>query len=144
MNNAMPKPKHTGGFTLSELLIAFAMFSIVISVILVSLVQAGQNMRFSQSFYTDHLLAQGLMLEMRDAIVNGNNPQTAAYLYATTHDVYAYRLWVNGMYDFGSDNSPINFVTAGNTLYSGGVTIVAVIWDDSGNITGRAVGFVID
>ena len=141
----MSKKKKYGGFSYVEILVALGLFAIMLAAVIPTLLQAGRNMRFAESHYSDHLLAQGMMLTVRDALLDRTNPQTAAIVYATTSGIYSYGVWVIGgqEYHFSSINMPeINIdLTSTIALIEGNNSIViAVICDADGNITGRAIG----
>ena len=135
------KQKKRGGFSYMEVLIALALFAIALTAVFPSLLQAARNMEFAEGYYRSHLLAQGMMLVVRDSLVDGS-PQVAAADFATANEVERYSVWIFGQragyFSYGG------VLQANVTLTGGAVaghsTIVVVIWSEDGNMAGRAVG----
>jgi len=139
------KKKFCGGFSYVEILVALGLFSIMLAAVLPMLLQAGRNMRFAESHYIDHLLAQGMMLTVRDALLDHTSPQTSAATYASSSSIYAYSVWIFGEQEqqFNSVNMPKINIDITNTIASiagNNSIVVVVVCDASGNVTGRAIG----
>jgi len=134
--------KHCKGLSYLEVLIALALFAIVLAAVLPSLLQARRNMEIASSFYRGNLQAQGMMLAVRDAIAIGNNPQLAASHYAFDHNVMLYSVWIfgsNPLY-FSSNGAPEANADIATGIAGTTSTIVIAVWNEDGNMTGRAVG----
>jgi len=136
--------KYRNGFSYIEILITLTLFSIMLIVILPTLLQGGRNLNFAESHYTGHLAAQEIMLITRDAILDGNDPELA--LSAMPRDVEYYKVWI-----FGQNEISIGTKIAENlsteishdtNLVGHRYIIIAMVWNNYGNIIGRAVGTV--
>jgi len=136
--------KNTAGFSYVEILVALAMFFIMLSAVLPSLLQAGRNMEFAESYYVGHLSAQEIMLVVRDAILDGDDPQSVAVCFAEERNISNYRVWIFGEdeHQFGSANVPAIDVTLESGLVSTGnnSVIIVAVWNSIGHLVGRAVG----
>jgi len=134
--------KNCKGLSYLEVLIALALFAIVLAAVLPSLLQARRNMEIASSFYKGNLQAHGLMLTVRDAMAIGNNPQFAASNYAANHSVMLYSVWVFGgnPVHFYSHGTPEANVTIATGIAGDASTIIVAVWNEDGNIIGRAVG----
>jgi len=135
--------KKRGGFSYIEIIIALAMFMILLAVALPSVLQSGRNMELAESHYGFHLSAQAIMLAVRDALQDGECPQNTAAVYANKHGVNLYGVWVlgaNGENMFYSDNVPNITVGIFGEVLMGRDVVVVVVWNDIGYIAGRAVG----
>jgi len=152
-----PTKKH-GGFTYVEILIAFALFSILLMTVILMLGQAGRNMAFAQEGHSTHLAAQSLMLVVREALEDASasdaiNPSTSSAILATVIEEYAFRrgienysIWIMGGAEFHSPNAPeanITFTGSAGINISGHATmIITIVWNEYGYIAGRAIGVV--
>ena len=137
--------KKTRGFSYIEVLIAMALFAIALLAIIPAMQQAGRNMIYAQEAYASQLQAQGLMLVVRDAIDDGENPRTQALQYAAGS--FEFSFWVNNRWFHSKGNSAIDDPGISAVLDSMNATIsnqasiiVVVVWDDENQISGRALG----
>jgi len=145
------KNKLRGGFSYIEILIALALFAIMLMAVLPMVLQAGRNMRFAESNYRYHLMAQGMMLVVRDALLDGVTPQSsqgAALGYASDNGVEFYRVWIFGesVTQFGVYGTPeVNVSLTGGVTPSAGdsYVVIAAIWNENGDMAGRAVGVAL-
>ena len=87
--------KKTGGFSYLEVLIALALFAIVIIAIIPVLTQAGRNMIYAEKAYDAHLQAQRMMLVIRDALMDGQDPEISVVNY--TEWDFEFSFWVDGV-----------------------------------------------
>jgi len=136
--------KKRGGFSYIEILIALSLFAIAITAVFPSLLQAARNMEVAEGYYRAHLLAQGMMLAARDALADGSSAQTAAADFAAANDMELYSIWILGQH---ADHFSVGDVPQTSVSLSGGVvssvghsTIIVIVWNESGNMAGRAVG----
>ena len=137
--------KKTQGLSYVEVIIAMALFAIALLAIMPTLSQAGHNMAFAQRAYTGHLQAQRMMLVVRDALMDGANPEAEATRYAAGD--FEFSVWIFGQNarEFHStQTADVSAAIAGkNTTMAGQAsTIVAVIWCEDGHMTGRAIGML--
>jgi len=108
-----------------EMLVALAVFGVLMMVILPVLGQAGRNLAFAQSAYRAHLAAQSIMLAQRDSF-DGN--QTAADLGVTHFEILTHSV------------DPQFFELHGFPFVPGAEVIVVIVYDENGRIAGRAIG----
>jgi len=139
------KNKRQKGFSYIEILIAMALFSILIAVALPTLIQAARNMDISQEHYWHHLAAQSIMLAVRDSLLHGGILENAAQSMADAHDVEFYTVSIFGenTISFSSYESPPADILLTSQLapFMGEVSFVVVaVWNSEGILTGRAVG----
>jgi Tfp pilus assembly protein PilV len=133
MNNA--------GISFIEIIIATAIFGILLAAILPLLNQAGRNMAYAQEGYDAHLAAQGIMHAVRDAVrAQGfSAAQTAAETRAASLGAETYAVFI-----FPQDASHISFGSAcapDTTVNLHGISnaVVTIVFRDE-NIAGRAIG----
>lgn len=124
-----------------------ALFTIMLMAVLPMLLQAGRNMRFAESNYRDHLMAQGMMLSVRDALLDGAPPRYAASMYASSHGVEFYSIWILEeqmvwleFNSYGTPEAIISLTGGVAPTASDSHVVIAAIWNEDGNITGRAIG----
>jgi len=139
------KNKRRGGFSYIEILIALALFAIMLIAVLPMLFQAGRNMRFAESNYRNHLLAQGMMLAVRDALVDGASSENAASIYASEHDIEFYSVWIfreHGVLRsfYGVSKANVSIIDGVALVTDNSYVVIAAIWNEDGNMTGRAIG----
>jgi len=139
--------KTNGGFSYMEILIALALFAIVLVAVLPTLLQAGRNLEYAKSYYNGRLTAQEILLTVRDAIVNDDDICDAIAAHALLRGVEHYRIWVIGEYEehFYSIDAPQVALTLTNTLIpiqGHNSTIIVAIWNSDNHLTGRAYGVV--
>ena len=142
-----------------EILITFAIFSILLGVAILMLSQAGRNMTFAQEGHNAHLAAQSLMMVVRqafeDASENAANASAVSSALAAVINDYAYdrsiedySVWIVGAtsMEFHSTDAPeadISFVGVPGLNISGSATVIVIaVWNEHGHIAGRAVGVV--
>jgi len=127
-----------------ELIIALALFTITIVVVLPLLLQAGRNMQVAQNHYHGHLDAQRVMLVVRDALLDGENPQAAANTYAQLRGIEFFSVWITGASElhFVSYGAPTADIVLSSSLLPAGRSIVVAVWCEYGNLIGRSVGVV--
>jgi len=141
--------KKCAGFSYMEVIIAFALFGIVLIAVLPSISQAIRNMAYAQSHYTSHLAAQSIVLAVRETLAVNQDLQTLQ----TVVENYAYMLGITyytiqifcpismstiSFYSAGVPNIDISL--AGSVGVIDMPTIIVVIWNVYGHIAGRAVG----
>ena len=139
------KNKRRGGFSYVEILIALALFAIMLMAVLPLLLQAGRNMRFAESNYRDHLLAQGMMFAVRDALLHDTPSREMASLYAINHDIELYTVWIfdeRGTFlrYYGILKANVYLTDGVMPLADNSYVVIAAIWNEYGNMTGRAIG----
>ena len=140
--------KKRGGFSYIEILLALGLFVILLAAVLPTLLQAVRNMGFATTYYQTHLLAHAIMLDIRDDLLDGALPQTAAANasnHAANREIPRYLVWVyDASYNqYSHGNGPdaqLSLTSAGLSVVGGGYMIVVTIWDDEDNMTGRAIG----
>ena len=139
--------KKNGGFSYVEIIIALALFAVVVVAVFPALLQAGRNLAYAQEHYISHLSAQNIMLAVRDALVDGVDPEAVAEEYAAKLGVNYFSVWVFGAVNVEIHGQNSHLPGAGvdvlnmpeiMTAHSG--LIISVIWNEYGNIAGRAVG----
>jgi len=132
--------KTGGGFSYLEVIIAMAVFSVLLMAVLPLVAQARRNMTYAREGYAAHLAAQNIMHSVRDA--DGVVPVS---MYAETYSVWIFD--ENGTEEifFASPCAPPSsaFLDADTTFLDGTRTIIVAVWHTSGNnhIVGRAIGF---
>lgn len=139
--------KYRAGFSYLEILIALALFAIVLVAVLPTLLQAGRNMGYAESYYRGHLIAQELMLAVRDALVDGGDVEYAAFDHAQLRDISYYRIWLSSenVAEIYVPDAPKTIINLHNELVplSGYNTVIIVaVWNDDKNLIGRAFGAV--
>ena len=137
------KNKLRGGFSYMEILIALSLFSIMLVAVLPSLLHAGRNMEFAQTYYQGHLNAQRIMLVARDAVWNGNDPEDVVREYVNDSNIGLYSVWIFGegktyFSAYGAPSVEISFTS--ELVPAEGYTIIVATWNEYGNMTGRAIG----
>ena len=139
--------KKTRGFSYIEVMIAMALFAVAMLAVIPALSQAGRNMVYAEEAYTSHLQAQRIMLIVRDALIDGENPQSRVQEHVHP-GAMGFSVWIFGRHaqEFHTVDAPdtanarpgdINVALAGQAS-----TIVVVVWDADGHVSGRAVGMV--
>ena len=146
--------KQNSGLSYIELTIAFALFIIMAAATFSTLLQAGRNLELAKSNYIAYRGAESIMLAVRDAVSDGAGRETwvnIAASMAEERDIAYFSVWVFGAREdipFHSSGVPANTASlpVGDILptmqgYTSTI-IVAVwnVWDDQGNIAGRAIG----
>ena len=136
--------KKSRGFSYIEVIIAMALFAIVMLAVIPVLSQAGRNMVFAEDAYTGHFQAQRIMLIVRDALIDGANPQ--ARVEDSISDV-DFSVWVLGR--GGQEFHTVDDPGPGARIYDMNVAmdnrasvIVVVVWDADGRVSGRALGMI--
>jgi prepilin-type N-terminal cleavage/methylation domain-containing protein len=143
------------GFSYIEIIIALAIFAVLVLAALPLLNQAGRNLVYAEESYKAHLAAQGIMLAVRDALgASGlSGAQAVAGEYALRHGVEGYSVWVfyenpyTAAFYFGSfyETLGVNATLpqlSHEHFLAGAYIIVVVVWDEGLSIAGRAIGFV--
>ena len=143
----IPMNKSRAGFSYLEILIALALFAIVLVAVLPTLLQAGRNMGYAESYYRGHLTAQELMLAVRGALIDGNDIEYAAFDLAQLRDISYYRVWLSGVNhaEIYAPGAPIAAIDLQNELVplTGHNTVIIVaVWNSDKNLIGRAFGVV--
>jgi prepilin-type N-terminal cleavage/methylation domain-containing protein len=126
--------KVSAGFSFLEIIIATALFGILLVAALPLLNQSARNFAYAREGHDAHLAAQGVMLAVRDA-----GDISAATTAASRFGAETYGVWI-----FSENNTEIFLQNAPSTPinFSGGNGIVVMIFDDDDFfITGRAIGF---
>ena len=129
--------KHRSGFSYAEIIIAFAVFSIIVGTVFFMAAQTNNNLRFAQEFHAAHLDAHRLMLYARAALASP--PALAIQDIGTHTGVSSYSIWVienDNIKIFGNEPPKPLHINGGFNMR----LIVAVIWNDNGVPVGRAVG----
>ena len=142
------KNKKYGGFSYVEIIVALGVFAILLAALLPLLVQIGRNIGFAQTYYRSQLLAQGMMLEARDTLLDGMPPPAAASAvsnYAAEYGVAFYRLWVfrgaeNVLEDGNGPAVDIALPSPTMPVADGGYVVMVALFCEDGHMTGRAVG----
>ncbi|MCL2216762.1 MAG: hypothetical protein FWB91_07045 [Defluviitaleaceae bacterium] len=146
--------KKLGGFSYIEILVALALFSIIFASAIAMLGQSRRNLVYAQEGYAAHLAAHRLMLATRDALGRAPASATPARAslaaaisdYAEQMDVEIYSVWIFGAstMEFHSDYAPEVTLALGRlselNISGNASVIVTVVWNEHGNISGRAVG----
>ena len=139
--------KNHKGFSYVEILVALGLFALMLGATLPLIFQAGRNMNFSETSYANHLLAQEKLDIVRAAIIQQQSIDAQVASFAYANEIYAFGVWVFGAisHEFIADTMPqlmpqIQITYAG--CGAGGATVIVVICDRNGNISGRAVGRV--
>ena len=142
----MKKTKPTGGLSFAEILIAAALLCIVIIPVFPMVTQSARNSEYSRRVYSAQLQAQSIMFIVRSATEAGIAPQllVEGYLLSLPPDsniLLSYGYWLNGNLIYKTPGSPDPVITV-NTDITNLSVITVIIWDDNGNISGRASGLV--
>ncbi|MCL2405724.1 MAG: type II secretion system GspH family protein [Defluviitaleaceae bacterium] len=138
----MTANKKTRGFSYIEVIIALALFAIVVLAVIPTMSQAGRNMTFAVDAYDGHLQAQRIMLAVRDALASGTDPKTRV---ASITSNFEYSVWVFGRYaqEFHTIDTPdVSAAVAGTNIALANSTIITVVWGEDGQVIGHAVGMV--
>ncbi|MCL2571434.1 MAG: type II secretion system GspH family protein [Defluviitaleaceae bacterium] len=141
----MKNHKRTAGVSYIELLVAMALFAIALLAILPTLSQAARNMTFAQETYAGHLQAGRVMLTVRNALMNNEDPKARVAAYVAGD--FEYSVWIFGQnaQDFHSyiaidAHTAISGINA--TMQEHASTIVVVVWGEDGQIIGRSIGMM--
>jgi len=139
--------KSRAGFSYLEILIALALFAIVLVAVLPTLLQAGRNMGYAESYYHGHLTAQELMLAVRDALIDGDDMEYAAFDLAQLRDISYYRIWLSGQNnaEIYAPDTPKAVIDLQNELVpltGHNTVIIVMVWNSDKNLIGRAFGIV--
>jgi len=135
--------KNNSGLSYIEVIIATAMFVVVLGVVFATISQATRNMHTAETHAAAHRHATGIMLAVRDAAnaraeADASNPApliTAADATAARFDVEHFTVWIDGVFLTGENwghSHPSGY-------FPNGIITVAV-WCDNERIIGRAVG----
>jgi len=137
----MKQAKKSGGFSYVEVILAAVLISITVVAVWPMLSQARRNMAFSQYQYAANLHAQSIVIIIRDAMADNMPPQPQVHSFAAQQGGLLFSFWITGAYNvtYHSGVSPHADVNV-NGMWPDTSTIVAVIWDENGQIIGRAVG----
>ena len=138
--------KKTRGASYIEVIVAMALFAIAMIAIIPTMTGAARNMTFAQDAYAGHLQAQRLMLTVRDALYQNQNPSARAT--ANASGEFAFSFWVHGaaQYEFHSPGAPqepraISQISGVNTTMGSHATvIITAVWCQDGQLLGRAIG----
>jgi len=131
--------KNCNGFSYVEVVIAFLIFIILFSSSILLIGQSARNMNYARETYIAHLNAQNLMLTIRDDIEN----LSVEMLEGLAEN---FSVWIVGGInkEFHSNNVPntsLNILGLNNFFVSYESSIIVVaIWNEYGNISGRAIG----
>ena len=145
------------GFTYIEVLIALAIFIIVLLPLFPVFAKAGRDTSTAQAGYLAWLAAQEIMLQVKDAAENGFTSEITTKLHTDINTflenyqepVNAYGYWVffekGPLYKYLSSDAPEITVSAAvsdmlEVAINEGFTIVSVVWMESEGIIGRATG----
>jgi len=136
--------KKTAGFSYLEILIALALFAIVLIAIVPALTQAGRNMVYAEGAYDSHLQAQRVMLVVRDALIDNADPVVATSSFIGSID---FSFWVRGQnginfHPRGEPEVDIAAIGSNYTINYQANTIIVVVWSEDGYIAGRAIGML--
>jgi len=137
--------KKTRGFSYVEVIIALALFAVVMLAVIPTMSQAGRNMAFALEAYDGHLQAQRIMLTVHDALLDGANPEVRVAQIAAGNAEYS--VWVFGRYarEFHTIDNPDTSVAVSSinmAMTSRASQIVVVVWGEDGQVAGRAIGMV--
>ena len=132
--------KQNAGFSYVEVIVATALFVILLASALSLITAAARNAERAESLYETHLAANSLMQVTRDNITS---PDLASNISsrALDMDIQNYTIWVikdNQIFTFGDIFYDMPNVSGS---FSGDL-IIAVIRDDDGEMIGRAVGAI--
>lgn len=146
--------KKSAGISYMEMLIAFALFAVLVIAALPLLSQAGRNLGFAMYAHEGHLSAQGIMMSVRDA--GATQFYAAAASEAARLGVEHYGVWIfrenvnSGEIEeiFISSSPPHELPQISASVEGWGslvlspntAVIVVAVFDEHGNIIGRAVG----
>ena len=133
--------KGSKGFSYVEILMALGLFALMLGVALPLMYQAGRNMSYAETSYINHLLAQEKLNIVRAAILDQQDINAVARNFADLNYIYDFGVWVFGeiSHEYATDsNLQVEYVGHG----LGGSTIIIVISDEVGNLSGRAIGRV--
>jgi len=136
--------KLRAGFSYMEILIALALFAIALVAVLPTLLQAGRNLGYAESYYRVHLTAQELMFAVRDALIDGDDVEHVAFSHAQLRDISYYRVWLRGVsnVEIYSPGAPQAVTDLQNELAGHNTAIIVMVWDNDRNLIGRAFGVV--
>ena len=121
-----------------------ALFAIALLAIIPAMQQAGRNMIYAQEAYTGRLQAQSLVLVVRDAIANSENPETRATQHAAGN--FEFSFWADGIWfhskgdemtDYPEVTLVLNSFSA--VIESQASIIVTVVWSEDNKMAGRAL-----
>jgi len=146
VDKAVGSMKKTRGASYIEIIVAMALFAIAMIAIIPTLTQAARNMTFAQEAYAGHLQAQRVMLVVRDALSQNQNPSARAMAYVS--DGFEFSFWVHGVggHEFHSPGAPTGpgavsqILGLNTTMANHSLVIVTVVWSGDGQLLGRAIG----
>ena len=138
----MSNTKSRAGFSYMEILIALALFAIALVAVLPTLLQAGRNLEYAESYYRGHLVAQEIMLTARDALQSDTE-----YPVFMLRDASYYRVWFRGeinteLYSPGAPVTAIDLRNELAPLTGHNTAIIVAVWNSERNLIGRAFGMV--
>jgi len=139
--------KSRAGFSYVEILIALALFAIALVAILPTLLQAGRNLGYAESYYRGHLTAQELMFTVRDALIDGTDIEYTVFDHAQLREISYYRVWLIGQNDAeiyipGAPKVAIDLQNELVPLAGHSTVIIVAVWNGDRNLIGRAFGVV--
>jgi len=128
-----------------EIIISFALFSIVLTAVFPAITQARRNLDIAQKYYIAHHNANNMMLKVRDAINSGDNWHEIALNTAYISNVDDFSVWVVGHFSGQlHSNKEVNVnINLLSPLSCYTTTITVVVWNELGAIAGRAVGIAL-
>ena len=140
--------KKSSGFSYIEVLVAMALFVIILAPILPALTQALSNHVYAVSRREAQGLASDLVLSVRLA------PENAAHLVsqmAARNDAFIFRVSLapfgegSRYYTVGDESlippvGPSYFHTSYGDLFEEGMFVIAEVFDSNGNLAGMSVG----
>ncbi|MDR1665213.1 MAG: type II secretion system GspH family protein [Clostridiales bacterium] len=142
--------KSNRGFSYIEVLIALAIFCIVLLSVLPTVAKAGADSRAAADGYRAQLCAQEILLVARDALNAGLPPQAEVenYIGSLAEKPFAYGYWLTGTDEgYTSPNAP-DIIPASaitglpETGDRPGYLLVVAVWTPDGRLAGRSAAMV--
>ena len=140
------------GFSYIEMLMALALFAIVLAAVLPTLAQAGHNMAYARSSYAAHLQAHNLMLAVRDTLAALPPPQRgcdyevahvaghAAHGVAAAQGIGGFSIWLDDALLVAHHAPEAAMYVTGFNMLGSRYLVTVVVWDANHNPAGRAMG----
>jgi Tfp pilus assembly protein PilV len=125
-----------------EMLIASALFSIILIAVFPYINHAGRNLAYAQSGYEAHLMAQSLMLSIRSAVIAGDDPADAARILNGGRFVYSFWVFGAGETEYHSSGLSAAADISGFTGPGSSSQIIVIVWNEYDYIAGRAFGLI--